>query len=63
MQISQEKINKLLGLPQDFIITRWLIELDEFNKVIYDMHGIQGKYIQDDKTPRTKIIEDESELN
>ena len=62
MLISQEYINKLLGLPENFLITRWLLEIDEDGKVQYDLHGVRGKYIHDDKTPRTKIIKNESEL-
>jgi len=54
--ISREYINKLLGLPDKFIITRWLIELDENGKVQYDLHGIEGEYVEDDTMPRTKII-------
>jgi len=57
MIISQEYINKLLGLPADFLITRWLLEISEDDKVQYDLHGIRGTYVQDDKQPRTKIIE------
>jgi len=63
MIITQEYINKLLNLPKDFIITRWLLEISESGEVQYDMHGIKGKYIHSDKQPRTKIIKDESELN
>jgi len=63
MIITQEYINKLLNLPKDFIITRLLLEIGEQGEVQYDIHGIEGKYIQDDKTPRTKIIKDESDLN
>jgi len=59
MIITQEYINKLLGLPENFLITRWLLEINEDGKVQYDMHGIRGKYVQDDKMPRTKIIEKE----
>jgi len=59
MIISQEYINELLKLPKDFLITRWLLEIDENGQVQYDLHGIRGKYIQDDKMPRTKIIRKE----
>lgn len=59
MIISQEYLNKLLNLPEDFLITRWMLEIDENSKVQYHMHGIQGQYIHDDKQPRTKIIEKE----
>lgn len=59
MIIEQEYLNKLLGLPENFLITRWLLEIGEDGKVIYDMHGIQGEYVQDDKLPRTKIIKKE----
>lgn len=61
MIITQEYINKLLGLPENFLITRWLLEMSEDGKVQYDLHGIQGKYIHDDHQPRTKIIEKEIE--
>ena len=57
MIITQEYINKLLNLPKDFIITRWLLEIGENEQVQYDMHGIQGEYIHDDTQPRTKIID------
>ena len=56
MIIEQEHLNELLKLPKDFLITRWLLEIDEEGKVVYDMHGIEGKYVQDDDQPRTKII-------
>lgn len=59
MIISQEYINELLNLPKDFLITRWLLEIDENGKVQYDMHGIRGQYVQDDKQPRTKLIKKE----
>lgn len=57
--ISQEYINELLGLPENFLITRWLLEIDENGKVCYDLHGICGEFYEDDKMPRTKIIEKE----
>ena len=59
MLIDQEYINELLKLPKDFIITRWLLEIGEHGEVRYDLHGIRGKYVQDDKQPRTKIIKKE----
>ncbi len=62
MIISQEYINKLLKLPDNFLITRWLLEVDENGKVQYHLHGIRGEYIHDDKTPRTKIIKNTKRL-
>jgi len=59
MIITQKYMNELLKLPEDFIITRFLLEIGEQGEVIYDIHGIQGKYIHDDKQPRTKIIDKE----
>lgn len=59
MIISQEYVNELLNLPKDFLITRWLLEVSEDGTVQYDLHGIRGKYIQDDHQPRTKIIKKE----
>lgn len=59
MIITQEYINELLNLPKDFLITRWLLEITEDGEVVYDMHGIRGKYIKNDKQPRTKILKKE----
>ena len=57
MIITREKLNKLLNLPDKFIITRWLLEIGENGEVQYDMHGIRGDYVEDDKLPRTQVIE------
>jgi len=58
MIVTQQYLNELLKLPKDFVITRLLLEIGEEGQVQYDIHGIEGKYIQDDKQPRTKIIEE-----
>lgn len=59
MIITQKYLNELLKLPEDFIITRLLLEIGEQGEVQYDIHGIQGKYVHDDHQPRTKIIDKE----